>query len=82
VRDYQHAHSIDANLQADKRAEKIVAFVVQTAILIQSKGRMKSQKISQMVKTIPSTLQQAVSFPTNEQQTQKITYHVAALNSL
>lgn len=82
MRDYQHAHTIDPNLQADQRAEKIVTFVVQTATLIQSKGRMKSQKISQMVKTIPSTIQQAVSFPTNEEQTQKITYHVAALNQM
>jgi hypothetical protein len=43
---------------------------------------MKSQKIAQMVKTIPSSLQQAVSFPTNEQPVAKITYHVAALNQL
>lgn len=28
VRDYLRAHSIDANLQADQRAEKIVNFVV------------------------------------------------------
>ena len=33
-----------------------------------------------MVKTVPSALQQSVSFPTNEEQKEKKTYHVVALN--
>lgn len=35
-----------------------------------------------MVKTVPSTLQQAVSFPTNEEQKEKITYHLVAMNQV
>jgi hypothetical protein len=50
------AHAIDSNLQADKRAEKIIDFVVQAATLINSKGRMKSKKLTTMVKSVPSTL--------------------------
>lgn len=57
VRDYSKAHQIDPNLQADKKAEKIVEFVVHTSNLVaNNKGKVKSQKLTQMVKTIPSTL--------------------------
>lgn len=42
VRDYNHAHHIDANLGADKRAEAIIGFVIQSMQLIQSKGKLKS----------------------------------------
>ena len=61
------AHSIDANLQADQRAEKIINFVINAATLIQSKGKIKSKKLTEMVKSVPSTLSQAVKFPTNEE---------------
>ena len=35
-----------------------------------------------MVKTVPSSLQASASFPTNEEQKEKIVYHIAALNEL
>jgi hypothetical protein len=82
VRDYLKAHQIDPNLQADQKAEKVVDFVVQAATLIQTKGKIKSKKLTSMVKTVPSSLQTQVSFPTNEEQKSKITYHVVAINSL
>ena len=50
------AHSIDANLQADQRAEMIINFVINAATLIQSKGKIKSKKLTEMVKSVPSTL--------------------------
>ena len=56
VRDYRKAHQIDPNLQADKKAEKIIDFVINATTLIQSKGKIKSQKLTLMVKTVPSTL--------------------------
>jgi hypothetical protein len=56
VRDYSKAHQIDPNLQADQKAEKIVGFVTHAATLIATKGKLKSQKLTQMVKTVPSTL--------------------------
>lgn len=42
VRDYSKAHQIDPNLQADKKAEKIVDFVIHAATLIATKGKIKS----------------------------------------
>ncbi len=42
VRDYGKAHQIDPNLQADKKAEKIVDFVIHAATLIATKGKIKS----------------------------------------
>lgn len=50
--------------------------------MIQSKGRLKTNKLVQMVKSVPSALTQAVSFPTNEEQREKITYHVVGLGQL
>ncbi len=41
-RDYTKAHQIDPNLQADKKAEKIVDFVIHAATLIATKGKIKS----------------------------------------
>ena len=37
---------------------------------------MKSKKLTNLVKSVPNTLQSSVKFPTNEQQTEKITYSV------
>jgi len=41
IRDYNLAHAIDPNLQADIKAGKLVDFVVQTAKLIQSRSGSK-----------------------------------------
>ncbi|CDW76195.1 tetratricopeptide repeat protein 5 [Stylonychia lemnae] len=82
VRDYLRAHSIDPNLQADQRAEKIVNFVIQAYTLIQQKGRVKSNKLINMVKSVPTTLPHQVSFPTNEEQKQKIIYNVVATSQI
>jgi 2-polyprenyl-3-methyl-5-hydroxy-6-metoxy-1,4-benzoquinol methylase len=43
---------------------------------------MKSQKLTALVKTVPSTLQETVKFATNEEQKNKILYNVVPLGSL
>ena len=53
-------------------------FVVQAYTLINSKGKVKSNKLINMVKSVPTTLPNQVSFPTNEEQKQKILYNVVA----
>ena len=50
------AHSIDANLKADVKADRIIDFVITVYNLISTKGKMKSKKLSEMVKSIPSTI--------------------------
>ncbi len=82
VRDYQKAHVIDPNLQADSRAEKIVNFVINAFNLIHTKGKVKSNKLINIVKSVPSSLPHQVSFPTNEEQKSKITYNVVSVNQL
>jgi tetratricopeptide (TPR) repeat protein len=53
VRDYLKAHQIDPNLQADQRAQRIINFVVQAYTLINQKGKVKSNKLINMVKSVP-----------------------------
>lgn len=43
---------------------------------------MKSNKLTALVKTVPSTLQESVKFPTNQEQKNKITYNVVSVGSL
>lgn len=40
---------------------------------------MKSKKLTELVKSVPSNLQGSVKFPTNEEQKEKITYSVVDL---
>ena len=44
IRDYNLAHQIDPNLQADVKAGKLLDFVVQTTNLIQSRSGSKQKK--------------------------------------
>lgn len=82
MRDYNKAHQIDASLQAEARAERIVNFVINASILIATKGKLKSKKLTDMVKTVPSTLPSSVSFPVAEEQKEKFLYNVVAINQL
>ena len=43
---------------------------------------MKSKKLTDLVKSVPSTIQGSVKFPTNVEQKEKITYNVADLGQL
>lgn len=56
VRDYNLANVIDPNLQADQKSGRIIDYVVKTATLVLSRGSSKSQKMIDMVKTIPNTV--------------------------
>ena len=85
VRDYYKAHSIDQSLQADKKAEKIVQFVVNAATLISNKGRMKSKKLTAIAKSVPSSLHGSVKFSVTEEEMEKknkINYSVVDLAQL
>lgn len=53
MRDYLKAHQIDPNLQADQRAQRIINFVVNAYTLINQKGKVKSNKLINMVKSVP-----------------------------
>jgi len=82
VRDYVKAHQIDPNLHADYKAERVVNFVIQASNMIQSKGKLKQKKITEMVKSVPTSLVGAVSFPSKEEQKEKITYNVVSFGDL
>lgn len=56
--------------------------MIQANTLIQTKGKLKSKKLTEMVKSVPSTLTSSVSFPTNEEQKNKITYNVVSFGDL
>lgn len=51
--DYNKAHTIDANLGADKKVEAITRFVSMAYNAISNKGRLKTNRILDMVKSIP-----------------------------
>ena len=75
MRDYLHAHSIDPNLQADLKADRIVNFVIQAYNLIHAKGKLKSKRLAEIVnnpqgidpKQSGQSLPASVKFPTNEE---------------
>lgn len=53
VGDFQKAHVIDPNLQADQRSNNIIGFVSRAYNSISNKGRLKTNRLIDMVKTIP-----------------------------
>lgn len=82
IRDYNIAHTIDPNLQADARAGKLVDFVVQTATLIQSRSGSKQKKQQDLARSIPTTIEGELRFPQAEETKEKITYKCVPISDL
>jgi len=53
---FQTAHQIDPSLGGDKRADSIVGFVSRAYNSISNKGKIKSNRLTDMVKSIPQSL--------------------------
>ena len=53
---YEVAHKIDSGLGADKKSDSIVGFVSRAHNSITNKGRIKTNRLTDMVKSIPQTL--------------------------
>lgn len=51
--DFMKAHQIDPNMGAEGRADAIIAFVAKAYASINNKGKVKSNRLIDMVKTIP-----------------------------
>lgn len=56
VCDFETAHKIDPNLGADKKCEGIIAFVARCYNSINQKGKLKTNRLIDMVKSIPQIL--------------------------
>lgn len=53
VADYNTAFKIDPNLDADKKANNVIGFVHRAYNAIVNKGKLKSNRLTSMVKSIP-----------------------------
>jgi len=84
IQDYNDAHSIDATLQADKKAAKIINYVVKTASLVLSRQESKGQKTKDWVKTIPTSIEGTLKFPQMKEQQRRepVKYSVARIGDL
>ena len=58
LQDFSRAHQIDPQLAADKKCEGIVGYVSKAYNLIKNKGRIKTNKLIDMVRSIPQVLPQ------------------------
>lgn len=67
VRDYNIAHSIDPNLNANAKAGSIIDFVMQTCNLVQSRSASKAKKNTDLAKSIPTRIEGELRFPTSEE---------------
>ena len=56
AQNFQAAHQIDPNLGGDKRADAIVGFVSRAYNSIANKGKIKTNRLTDMVKSIPQSL--------------------------
>jgi tetratricopeptide (TPR) repeat protein len=56
IRDFQYAQQVDPSLGANKKIESIVGFVSRAYNSIISKGKLKSNNLKRMVKSIPQEL--------------------------
>eukprot|EP00356_Strombidium_inclinatum_P015573 CAMPEP_0170492700 /NCGR_PEP_ID=MMETSP0208-20121228/12670_1 /TAXON_ID=197538 /ORGANISM="Strombidium inclinatum, Strain S3" /LENGTH=210 /DNA_ID=CAMNT_0010768483 /DNA_START=696 /DNA_END=1325 /DNA_ORIENTATION=- len=54
--DFAMAHQIDPNLGADKKCDNIIGFVAHAYNVIKNKGKIKTNKLIDMVKSIPQSL--------------------------
>jgi hypothetical protein len=56
VQDFTLAHQVDPNLGADARCNDIIGFVSRSYNSIVNKGKLKSNRLSAMVKSIPQSI--------------------------
>lgn len=56
VNDFKLAHQIDVSLGADKKQDNIIGFVSRAYNNIANKGRLKTNRLTEMVKSIPQVL--------------------------
>ena len=82
VQDYNLAHSIDPNLQADQKSGKIINFVVTTSSLITSRGKSQQKRLLDMIKSIPTTLSGEMRFPQVEEVKTTTVYRIASIGDL
>lgn len=54
--DFMKAHQIDGNMGAEKRADGIIGFVSKAYNAILNKGRVKTNRLIEMVRSIPQQL--------------------------
>jgi tetratricopeptide (TPR) repeat protein len=57
VNDFQLAQKVDPNLGAEKKCDSIIGFVSRCYNSINNKGKLKSNKLVSMVKSIPQELE-------------------------
>ena len=53
VHDFTTAHTIDPHLGGDRKSEKIIGFVSRAYNSIANKGKLKSNRLIDMVRSIP-----------------------------
>jgi len=56
AQNFHTAHQIDPNLCADQKADAIIRFVARASKSISSKGKIKTNRLADMVKSIPRSL--------------------------
>ena len=81
IRDYNRAHQIDPNLNANGKAGAIIDFVVQTCNLVQSRSASKSKKNVDLARSIPQTLEGELRFPMAEEQKSAVTYAMGTISN-
>lgn len=54
--DFQKAHVIDPNLGGESRSDQIIKFVSMAYNAIANKGRLKTNRLNDMVKSIPTSI--------------------------
>ena len=82
IRDYNTAHQIDPNLQADQKAGQLVNYVVQTCNLVQSRSASKAKKNVDLAKSVPTQIEAGLRFPSHEEQTEQQQYKVSTIADL
>ena len=82
LRDYNLAHQIDPNLQADVKAGKLLDFVVQTTNLIQSRSGSKQKKQQELARSVPTTISQELRFPQAEETKTSVAYKCVPISDL
>lgn len=58
--DFMKAHAIDPNLGAERRADGIIGFVSRAYNAISNKGKIKTNRLIDMVKSIPTVLPESM----------------------
>lgn len=58
IADFGKAHKIDPNLDGERRAECVIGYVSRVYNAIRSKGKIKTNKLYEMVRSIPQQMPQ------------------------